>query len=185
MEAATAFLLASLTGGNAPASVQTDTTNIVASNPITAAAITKAYSMAPGTPQAGQVYVLEADFTATWESNAMAFQVGIGSPAAWTQMSPAVAAGAFSGGAVLAGWLRLTIRVLSATQARFALAGAVSETVTSVSPGSGSAPLSPLSQTLTVAAGDAIGLGVLFGASSGPQGLGTYGSTWLAIGAQG
>lgn len=183
MEAATAFLLASLTGGNAPASPRTDTTNIVASNPVTATAITRTWTMLPGTPQAGQAYGLTTELTGTWEGNALAFNIAING--AWTQFSPAVAAGAFSSGAIIAGWLELTVRVLSATQARFALKGAVSETATSVSPGSGNVALAPLSQTLTVAAGDTLALGVLFGASSGGQGIASYGSNWLAIGAQG
>lgn len=177
------LLLAGLTGGNAPASVQTDATNIVASNPTAATAITRTWGMLPGTPQAGQAYGLTAELTGTWEGNAMAFNIAIAG--SWTQFSPAVAAGAFSSGAVIAGWLELTVRVLSANQARFALKGAVSETATSVSPGSGSVALAPLSQTLTVAAGDTLALGVLFGASNGAQGIATYGSDFMTVGSQG
>lgn len=175
--------MASLTGGNAPVACGTDPTPFSAPNPTTATAITKAWALAPGTPQAGTVYQLDVEFTGTFEANAMAFQVNIGG--VWTQMSPAVAATAWSAGTVIAGWLSLRIRVLSATQARFALAGAVSETATSVTPSTGSAALAPLSQTLTIAAGSTITLGVLFGASNAAQGLASYGSHFLTVGAQG
>lgn len=174
MDAATVLLLAQLTGANAPPTVETDPSGFNSGNVTAATAITKAWSMLPGTPVAGTVYRLRTEFTGTWEGNAMAFDVAVAG--SWTQFSPAVAAGSFSNGAVIAGWLVLTVRVLTATTARFALAGAVSETATSVSPGSGSAPLAPLSQTLAVAGGDTLALGVLFGASTSGQGIATYGS---------
>lgn len=185
MDSATAFLLATLTGGNAPPSVQTDATNIPASNPTTATAITKAWGMLPGTPVAGQVYTLTTELTGTWEGNALAFNVGItpaGGTAAWTQFNPAIAAGAWTAGTIVGGWLALTVRVLSATQARFAIYGAVSESTVSVTPSTGSAAVAPISQTLAIAAGDSVAIGVLFGASNAAQGIASYGSTFTTIG---
>ena len=176
------LLLASLTGANAPVACATDPTPFSAPNPVAAAALTKAWPLTPGTPQAGQVYQLATEITATFEANAMAFAVQIGGT--FTQISPAVAATAYGAGTILAGWLVLTVRVLSATTARFALAGAVSETTTSVTPSTGSIALAPLSQTLGIAAGNTIALGVLFGASNAAQGAASYGSTFLSIGAQ-
>jgi hypothetical protein len=136
----------------------------------------------PGTPQAGQMYRLEAEFTCTFEAIALAFGVLVGGT--FTQMIPSVGAPAFSAGAVLGGWLELKVRVLSATQARFALMGAVG-TQSSYTPGTQQLSITPVSQTLTIAAGDAVSIACYFGASNGAQGLGTYGSTWTTIGAQG
>jgi hypothetical protein len=183
MEAATAFLLASLTGGNAPASVQTDPTEITATNPTTATAITKNWTLLPGTPQAGTVYQLATELTGTGEGNALAFAVSIAG--SWVQFNPAVGAPSFSSGAVIAAWLNLTIRVLSATTARFALAGAIAETASSWTPSTGQIAICPLSQTLSIAAGDTIALGLLFGASTSGQAAASYGSTWLTLSAQG
>lgn len=182
MDSATAYLWASLTGGNAPPSVQTDPTSFSSGNVTTAAPITKAWGMVPGTPQAGQVYQLDTEFTGTWEGNAMAFNVQVGST--WAQFSPAVGAPSWSASTVIAGWLLLKVRILSATTARFALGGAIGETASSYTPGTGSIALAPLSQTLTVAAGNTIALGVLFGASSAGQGLASYGSDFTTIGGQ-
>jgi hypothetical protein len=183
VEAATAFLLASLTGGNAPASVQTDPTEITATNPTTATALTKAWSLLPGTPQAGTVYQMSTELTGTWEANALAFNVEVGG--VWIQLNPSVGASSFSAGAVFAAWLNLTIRVLSATTARFALAGAIAETASSWTASTGQVSICPLSQTLTIAGGDTIALGIYFGASTAGQAAASYGSTWTCIGAQG
>lgn len=179
MDSATVLLLASLTGGNAPVACSADPTSYNPGNVTTATAFTKFWTMLPGTPSAGTVYMISTEFTGTWQGNALAFAVDVAGT--WTSMAPSVGTGAFSSGATIAGWLVLTVRVLSATTARFALAGAIGETASSVTPGSGSVPLAPLSQTLTVAAADNIALGYLFGASSSGQGLATYGSTFLTI----
>jgi hypothetical protein len=177
------YLMALLTGGNAPASIQTDPTEITATNPTTATAITKSWSLAAGTPQAGTVYGLSTELTGTWEANALAFNVGIAGT--FTQLNPSVGAPAFSAGAVFAAWLNLTIRVLSATTARFALAGAIAETASSWTASTGQVSICPLSQTLSIAAGDSIALGIYFGASTAGQAAASYGSTWTCIGAQG
>ena len=175
--------MALLTGGNAPASIQTDPTEITATNPTTATALTKSWSLASGTPQAGTAYQLSTELTGTAEGNAIAFAIAIAGT--WTQFNPAVGAPSFSSGAVIAAWLNLTIRVLSATTARFALAGAIAETASSWTPSTGQIAICPLSQTLTIAAGDTIALGILFGASTAGQAAASYGSTWITIGAAG
>jgi len=171
--------MALLTGGNAPASIQTDPTEITATNPTTATAITKNWTLLPGTPQAGTVYQLATELTGTGEGNALAFAVSIAGT--WIQLNPAVGAPSFSAGAVIAAWLNLTIRVLSATTARFALAGAIAETASSWTPSTGQIAICPLSQTLTIAAGDTIALGALFGASTAGQALASYGSHFVTI----
>ena len=173
------LLLASLTGGNAPPAVQTDPTSITVTNPTTATALTKLWTLLPGTPQAGTVYGLSCEFTGTWEGNALAFNIGIAGT--FTQFNPAVGAPSFSAGAVIAEWLNLTVRVLSATTARFALAGAIAETASSWTPSTGQIAIAELSQTLTIAAGNTIALGVLFGASTAGQAIASYGSTFLTI----
>jgi hypothetical protein len=177
------YLMALLTGGNAPPGVQTDPTEITATNPTTATAVTKLWTLLPGTPQAGTVYGLSCEFTGTWEANALAFNIGIAG--SWTQFNPAVGAPSFSAGAVVAGWLNLKVRVLSPATARFALFGSIAETASSVTPSTGQVDVTPLSQTLPIAAGDTIALGVLFGASTAGQALATYGSDWTTTGAQG
>lgn len=174
--------MALLTGGNAPPAVQTDPTEITASNPVAATAITKSWSMAAGTPQAGTVYQLETEFTCTFEAIALAFGVMVGGT--FTQMIPSVGAPAFSAGAVLGGWLELKIRVISASQARFALLGAVG-TQSSYTPGTQQLSITPISQTLTIAAADTVSIGCYFGASNASQGIATYGSHFTVIGAQG
>jgi Protein of unknown function (DUF2793) len=177
------YLMALLTGGNAPSADQTDPTEITATNPTTATAVTKSWALASGTPQAGTVYRMSTELTGTWEANALAFAVSIGGT--WTQFNPAVGAPSFSAGAVIAAWLNLTVRVLSATTARFALSGAIAETASSWTASTGQVSICPLSQTLTIAAGDTIALGLLFGASTAGQAAASYGSTWTCIGAQG
>ena len=179
MDAAVAYLLASLTGNNTPPQVATDPSSYSSGNVTAATAVTKAWPALPGTPAAGTVYTLETEFTGTWQGNAMAFLVQAGST--WTQFAPSVGAPAFGGSAVVAGWLKLTVRVLTASTARFALAGAIGETSSSYLPGGASIPLAPLSQTLAVAGGDTIALGVLFGAAAAGQGIATYGSHFTTI----
>jgi hypothetical protein len=182
VEAGTAYLMAMLTGGNAPVACQTDPTSYTPGNVTAGTALTKAWPMLGSTPVAGTVYELSVDFTATFEGNAMAFGVFVNG--AFTQMNPAVAATAFTAGTVLSGWLNLAVRVQSASTARFRLAGAVSETTVSVTPSTGSIAYSPLSQTLTVAAAYTVSIGALFGASTSGQGLATYGSYWTTLGSQ-
>jgi len=172
-----------LTGGNAPVACQADPTEYSPGNVTAGTAFTKSWSMLPGTPVAGTVYQIDCELTATFEANALAFGVLINGT--FTQMNPAISASAFSSGAVLAGWLSLRARVLSATTARVSLRGAVSETTSSVSPGSGSLAYAPLSQTLTVAAADTLAIGYLFGAGNASQGAASYGSTLLTVGGQG
>jgi Protein of unknown function (DUF2793) len=179
VDSATVLLLASLTGANAPVACSADPTSYNPGNVTTATAFTKSWTMLPGTPSAGTVYQVTTEFTGTWQGNALAFAAGINGT--WTQMNPSAGSGSFSSGATIAGWLALTVRVLSSSTARFALAGAIGETASSVTPGSGTIALAPLSQTLAVAASDTLALGYLFGASSSGQGLATYGSTFLTI----
>jgi hypothetical protein len=71
--------------------------------------------------------------------------------------------------------------VISATQARFFLKGAASETSTSVSSSTFQTPLAPASQVLTIAAGATLTLGYLFGASNASQAMTTYGSDFLTL----
>lgn len=176
------WLAALLTGGNAPPAVSTDPTEITASNPTAATAITKAWSMAAGTPQAGTVYEMSTELTLTWEANALAFGVLVGGT--FAQFTPSVGAPSFSAGAVLGAWLELKVRVLSATQARFALMGAIG-TESSYTPGTQQLSIVPVSQTLTIAAADTVSIACYFGASNSSQGAASYGSTWTTIGAQG
>lgn len=175
------FLLASMTGPSAPAVVATDPTQITVSNPTSGTAIVKAWGMVPGTPVAGTVMSIDTELTGTWEGNALA--IGVLINGTFTAFTPSVGASSWSAAAVIAGWLRLTVRVLTASTARFAIYGALGETATSVTPGSGTVALTPVSQTLTVAASDTIALGCLFGASNGSQGVATYGSTFVTISA--
>lgn len=181
MDSATAILLASLTGSNAPVACQTDTTGFSPGNVTSAAAITKAWPMLPGTPAAGTVYMLLTEFTGTWEGHALAWQVNING--AWTQLAPSVGATSWSAATAIAGYLALTVRVLSATTAQFFLGGAIGETGSSVLPGTSTIALTPLSQVLTVAAGDTLELGYLFGITGAGQGVTTFGSTFLTLGA--
>lgn len=183
MDSATAYLMASLTGENAPAQVSTDASSYSPGNITSAGAMTKSWPLLAGTPVAGTVYSLTTEFSGTWEANALAFAVGInnGSSTTWTQMNPAVGSSAWAASTVIAGWLSLTVRVLTSTTARVALAGTVSETTTSITPSTGSCGLAPLSQTLTVGAGYTVALGYLFGASNAAQGLATYGSTFTQV----
>jgi|ERR1700722_1367128 len=172
------YLLAMSTGGNAPPAVQTDATNITQADPTTASAITKSWSLLPGTPQARQAYRLETELTLTWEANALAFGVLVGGT--FTQFSPSVGAPSFSAGAVLGAWLELRVRVLSATQARFALFGAMG-TESSYTPGTQQLSIVPVSQTLTIAAADTVSIACYFGASNASQGAASYGSTFTII----
>jgi hypothetical protein len=173
------LLLASLSGPGTPVFAQTDPTAYSPGNVTSAAAITKSWGMLPGAPQAGQVYGIATEFTGTWQSEPLAFQVAVAG--AWTQMNPSIGASAFAGAAVIAGWLALTVRVLSATTGRFALAGAIGAVSSAVTPGTETIGLAPLSQTLTIAASDTIALGYLFGSSAAGQGLQTYGSTFTRM----
>jgi hypothetical protein len=134
--------------------------------------------MAAGTPQAGTVYQLDCELTLTWEANALAFGVLIGG--VFTQFIPSVGAPSFSAGAVLGAWLQLKVRVLSATQARFALVGAIG-TESSYTPGTQQLSIVPVSQTLTIAAADTVSIACYFGASNASQGVATYGSTFTII----
>lgn len=179
MDAPVAYLLASLTGLNTPVASQTDATSYNPGNVTTATAVTKAWTMLPGTPAAGTCYHIIAEFTGTFEANALAFDVQVNS--AWTQFTPAVAAAAWSSGTVIAGWLDLTVRILTATTARFALKGAIGETATSISSATFQGPLTPVSQTLTIAAADTLALGYHFGASNAAQGIATYGSDFITL----
>ena len=181
MDAATLYLLASLTGANAPPAVQTDPSGYNTGNVTSATAITKAWSIAPGTPVAGAVYRLEVEFTGTWGANAMAVNVQVGGT--WTQFAPSVGAPSWTSGTTIAGSLKMTARVLSSTTARIAVAGSIGETGSSYTPGTGSIALALLSQTLTIAAGDTLALGILFGASTAGQGIASYGSDFTTIGA--
>jgi hypothetical protein len=175
------LLLASLTGGNAPDICATDATSYSSGNVTTATAVTKAWPLLPGTPQAGTAYELKTEFSGTWEAVAMALNVQVNST--WTQLNPSVGAPSWGTSTVIAGWLELAVRVQTATTARFALKGAIGETASSYTPGSGSIALAPLSQALTIAAASTIALGVYFGSSAAGQGIATYGSTWRVIGA--
>lgn len=172
------YLLGLLTGGNAPPAVQTDATNITQANPTAAAAITKSWGLLPGTPQAGQAYRMETELTLTWEANALAFGVLVGGT--FTQFIPSVGAPSFSAGAVLGSWLELRVRVLSASQARFALFGAIG-TQSSYTPGTQQLSIVPVSQTLTIAAANTVSIACYFGASNSSQGAASYGSTWTVI----
>lgn len=179
MDASTAYLLASLTGVNTPVASQSDATGFSPGNVTTATAMTKAWTMLPGTPAAGTVYHIITEFTGTFEANALAFDVQIG--VTWTQFTPAVAASAWSAGQVIAGWLDLTVRVLTATTARVSLKGAISETTTSISSATFQGALAPVSQSLTIAAGTTLTLGYHFGAGNAAQGLATYGSDFITL----
>jgi hypothetical protein len=179
VDAATVLLLAQLTGANSPPSASTDPSGYNTGNVTSATAFTKAWAMLPGTPVAGTVYEITTEFTGTWEGNALAFGVLVNST--WTQFSPAVGAPSFGSAATVAGWLRLTVRVQNAATARFALAGAIAETASSWTPGTGQVALAPLSQSLTVSAGATIALACLFGASSAGQGIASYGSALTVL----
>lgn len=179
MDAPVAYLLAALTGTNTPVASQSDATGYSPGNVTTATAFTKSWPMLPGTPTAPTVYHVITEFTGTAEGNALAFDVQIG--ATWTQFVPAVAAGAWSAGQTIAGWLDLTVRVLTATTARVSLKGAVSEVTTSISSATFQGPLAPVSQTLTIAAGNTLTLGYHFGAGNAAQGLATYGSDFITL----
>lgn len=179
MDAPVAYLLASLTGTNTPVASQSDATSYSPGNVTTATAFTKSWTMLPGTPAAGTVYHIITEFTGTFEANALAFDVQIAST--WTQFTPAIAAAAWSAGQVIAGWLDLTVRVLTASTARVSLKGAVSETTTSISSSTFQGPLAPVSQSLAIAAGNTLTLGYHFGASNAAQGLATYGSDFLTL----
>jgi hypothetical protein len=174
------YLLAMLTGNNAPALVATDPSVYNSGNVAAAAAITKAWPMLPGTPVAGTTYSLETEFSGTWGGNAFGFSVQVGT-AAWMQFFPSVGAGSFTSGAAIGGWVKLVIRVLSASTARFALFGGIAETANSWLPSTGQISMNQGSSTLAVAAGNTVALGCLFGASTSGQEITTYGSTWTTV----
>jgi hypothetical protein len=177
MDAATVLLLAQLTGSNAPPQAATDPSGFNIGNVTAGTAITKAWPMLPGTPAAGTVYTLDTEFTGTWKSNALGYGVFIGST--FTQITPSVGAPSFST-EIVAGWLRLTVRVLSATTARVALSGAIGGS-SSYTAAAENVAITPVSQTLTVAGGDTLSIGCYFGASTAGQGLATYGSTFTTV----
>lgn len=183
MDAATALLLASLTGGNAPPAARADPTLYAVGDVTAGTAVTKAWPMLPGTPQAGTVYVLEAEFTATWGAQEMGF--GWFTSGSWTQASPWVAGAAYGTSATLDGRLRLVVRVLSSSTARFSLTLVLTDFRNSLSPGTGTMAVALESYTKTVAAGDTLALGAGWGASAAQQGMTAYGSSFITIGVQG
>jgi hypothetical protein len=175
------YLLAMLTGNNAPPLVATDPSVYNSGNVTAAAAITKAWPMLPGTPVAGTVYSLETEFSGVWGGNAFGFSVQVGT-AAWMQFFPSVGSGSFASAAAIGGAVKLTIRVLSASTARFAIAGTIAETASSWTPSTGQLAMAQGSSTLAIAAGNTVALGCLFGALTTNQNVTTYGSTFTTIG---
>ena len=175
------LLLALLSGPGQPPMVQTDATTYASGNVTTATAVTQAWPALPGTPAAGAVYTVETAFTGTWEGNSLGFSADIGGT--WYSFAPNIASGAFSSAAAVAGWLKLTVRVTSATACKISLAGAIGETASAVSPGSGAVPVASSAASVTFGASDAIGLGVAFGSGSAGQGITCYGSTFTIAGA--
>lgn len=174
------LLLAALSGTNAPALALTDGTTYNSGNVTTYTQISKAWPLLPGAPVAGTVYVIETEYTGVVEGNAWGFGVEVNG--SYTGMTPNIGAGAFSAGTAIGGWLRLAVRVASATSATAQLSGSVGETATSVTSASTIA-LSSGSKTLTLAAGYSFTLGVSFGASTSGQTVGTWGSSCAISGA--
>lgn len=180
MDPATVLLLAQLTGANTPPSVQADASTYASGNVTAATAVTKAWGLLPGTPAAGTVYTLETEFSGTWGTQALSFAVQAG--ATWTTFSPGIGGSSFSSGETIAGWARVTVRILSGTQAQVTVTGTAAQASAPVTPGFGNLVFAPASQQLTVAAGGTVALGVLFAASSSAQTVKTSGSTWTTAG---
>lgn len=180
MEAATALLLAQLTGANAPPVTATDPSSYGNRNLTSPTALTKSWALLPTTPVPGTVYTLDTEFTATWGAEQLALGVLIAGT--FSLFSPYVAASAFSDTEILAGWLRLTVRVQTSSTARFAIYGAIAQAQNSTVPGTGIMPVALLSYTLGIAAADTVAIGCYFGASNASQGISTYGSTFTTIG---
>lgn len=165
-----------------PSAVWTDVSSYSSGNVTAATAITKAWTALSSPPAAGTVYTLDTEFTGTYENNAFSFHALIGGTD--HQFLPSVAAGSWSAGTAIGGWLRMTVRVTSPSACTLTLAGAVAETGTSYSPSTGGPPLATVPVTgAAFAAGDSIQIGVLFGASTAGQNITTYGSTFTAAGA--
>lgn len=175
------LLLAQQSGPGSAGLASTDISAIPSGNVTAATAVTKLWPALPGTPTAGQAYELATEFNGVFGNQLLTFYADI----AGTFTSMAAVGAAFgSSGDVINGWLRLTVRVLTATTCRLQLAGAMVDTTANgghILSGSGgnAVPISSAVQFgIAFAASDTIGIGVAFGTSVSGQTVETFGSTF-------
>jgi hypothetical protein len=170
------LLLAQMSGPGSPVLAQAASATIPSGNATAATLVTQAWTALPGTPAVGTVYTVETEFGGAWEGNSLALAACIAGT--YYQFTPDIGSGAFSAGAALAGWLRLTVRVTAASACKISMAGAIVATTTGLAPGSGSVAIATTPSTEPFAGADTIGIGVLFGASNSSQTIICYGSTF-------
>lgn len=177
------LLLAQLSGPGIPAFAQTDASTIAPGNVTTAMALTKQWSALPGTPTSPQAYELATEFNGTWGAEQLRLYGDIAGTSTLLATIGAVFASGASSGDSVNGWLRLTVRVASATTCRLHLAGAINDNTlnSGVIDATGAPITGTVATGIAFAASDTIAISHEFAASSAGQGLTTYGSTFTRL----
>lgn len=178
------LLLAQSSGPGSAPMISTDESSIPSGNVTSATAITKLWPALPGTPAAGQVYELATEFNGVFGGVVTTFYAGI----AGSFTSMAAIGGTFgASGDVINGWLKLTVRVLTATTCRLHLAGSMVDTsansghILTGSSGNAVPISSAVAFGITFAASDTIAVGVAFASSAAAQTIETFGSTFTRV----
>lgn len=168
-----------------PPAVWTDLTTVTATNNTAAAAVTKAWPALPGTPTAGTVYQVEADFGGSFGAVAMGVYVGI----AGTYTKLATVDATF--GTInqsIGGTFSVTVRVTSSGLCSASLGGNIQNLSANLHI-TGSGNVVPLTSagivsSIAIASGNSITIGVNFASSVSGQHVACGGSTFWAYGAQ-
>jgi hypothetical protein len=178
------LLLAQLSGPGTPVFAQTDASGIAPGNVTTATALTRQWTVLPGTPASPQAYELYTEFNGTWGGERLELFADIAGTSTLLAQVGAIFAPSVASGDSVNGWLRLMVRVASATACRLHMAGSINDNSLNsgvVTNGTGC----PISGTVTTgiafAGADTIAISHAFSSSSSSQGLTTFGSTFTRL----
>lgn len=178
------LLLAQLSGPGTPAFAQTDASTIAPGNVTAATALTKQWTALPGTPAVPQAYEVYTEFNGTWGGTALNLYGDIAGTATLLATVGAVFAPSVVSGNSVNGWLRLMVRVASATTCRLHIAGSINDQSLNsgvVTNGTGCAISGTVATGVAFAAADTIAIAYAFSSSVTGQSMTTYGSTFTRL----
>jgi hypothetical protein len=178
------LLLAQLSGPGTPVFAQADASGIAPGNVTTATAVTRQWAALPGTPAAPQAYEVYTEFNGTWGAQQLHLYADIAGTATLLASLGALFVPSAASGDNVNGWLKLTVRVASATACRLHLAGSINDqTLNGGVVTNGTA--CPISSTVTTGiafgSADTIAISYAFAASVTGQSISTYGSTFTRL----
>lgn len=178
------LLLAQLSGPGAPVSAQADASGIAPGNVTTATAVTRQWAALPGTPAAPQAYEVFTEFNGVWGGQQLHLYGSIAGASTLLASLGALFVPSAASGDNVNGWLRLTVRVASATACRLHLAGSINDQSLNsgvVTNGTACAISGTVATGIAFAAADTIAISYAFAASVSGQSISTYGSTFTQV----